>query len=162
MTAAAAAQRPKMRLVLWKPIAKGSLRGFVTVELPIGLKLIDCAVFVATKGAWASLPAKPQLDKDNPRQRIGVDGIAIARPWNGVVATSLTVSQLPWSRWSAPRIPMHSRINRQMPDLWAASATSPESCWDHLNETLIHPRQLRFSNNGSVAVEIADARRGQW
>jgi hypothetical protein len=69
----AAAQRPRMRLISWKPIAKGSLRGFATVELPIGLKLIDCAIFVGTKGAWASLPAKPQLDKDN-RQRIGADG----------------------------------------------------------------------------------------
>jgi hypothetical protein len=67
------AQRPKMRLVSWKPIAKGTLRGFATVELPIGLKLIDCAVFIGTKGAWASLPAKPQLDKDS-RQRIGADG----------------------------------------------------------------------------------------
>lgn len=69
----AAAQRPKMRLVSWKPVAKGSLRGFATVELPIGLRLIDCAVFVGTKGAWVSLPAKPQFDKDN-RQRIGADG----------------------------------------------------------------------------------------
>jgi hypothetical protein len=69
----AAAQRPKMRVVSRKPIAKGSLRGFATVELAIGLKLIDCAVFVGTKGAWASLPANPQLDKDN-RQRIGADG----------------------------------------------------------------------------------------
>jgi hypothetical protein len=62
------AQRPKMRLVSWKPIANGTLRGFATVELPIGLKLIDCAVFVGTNGAWARPPAKPQLDKDG-RQR---------------------------------------------------------------------------------------------
>jgi hypothetical protein len=41
---------------------------FATVELPIGLKLIDCAVFVGTNGAWARPPAKPQLDKDG-RQR---------------------------------------------------------------------------------------------
>jgi hypothetical protein len=67
------AQRPKMRLVSWKPIAKGTLRGFATVELPIGLKLIDCAVFIGTKGAWATALAKPQLDKEG-RQRIGVDG----------------------------------------------------------------------------------------
>jgi hypothetical protein len=29
------APRPGMRLVLWKPLNKGSLRGFATVELPI-------------------------------------------------------------------------------------------------------------------------------
>jgi hypothetical protein len=67
------ALRPKMRFVSWKPIAKGSLHGFARVELPIGLKLIDCAVFVGTKGAWASPPAKPQLDQDGS-QRNGVDG----------------------------------------------------------------------------------------
>jgi CHC2 zinc finger len=61
------APRPRKRLVSWKPITKGSLRGFATVELPIGLKL-DCAVFVGINGAWARPPAKPQLDKDG-RQR---------------------------------------------------------------------------------------------
>ena len=62
-----------MRLVSWKRIGKRSLRGFATVELPIGPQLIDCAVFVGKNGAWASLPAKPHLDKDS-RQRIGADG----------------------------------------------------------------------------------------
>jgi hypothetical protein len=38
---ARAAERPRMRLVSWKPMAKASLCGFATVELPIGLKLID-------------------------------------------------------------------------------------------------------------------------
>jgi hypothetical protein len=38
---ARAAERPRMRLVSWKLMAKGSLCGFATVELPIGLKLID-------------------------------------------------------------------------------------------------------------------------
>ena len=34
-----AAARPRMRLVAWKPLRKGSLRGFATVELqPIGLR----------------------------------------------------------------------------------------------------------------------------
>jgi hypothetical protein len=42
------------------------------LELPIGLKLIDCAVFIGTNGAWAAALAKPQLDKEG-RQRIGVD-----------------------------------------------------------------------------------------
>jgi hypothetical protein len=53
-----------MRLVSWKPIAKGSLRGFATVELPIGLRLIECPVFVGSNGPWASLPSKPVLDRE--------------------------------------------------------------------------------------------------
>ena len=36
-----APERPRMRLVSWKPLIKGALRGFATLELPIGLKLID-------------------------------------------------------------------------------------------------------------------------
>ena len=62
-----------MRLVSWKPVAKGRLRGFTTVELTVGLRLTDCAVFVGAKGAWATLPVKPQLDRDG-RQRNGADG----------------------------------------------------------------------------------------
>jgi DNA-binding cell septation regulator SpoVG len=60
---ASAPKRPRMRLVSWKPLAKGSLRGFATVELPIGLKLIDCPVLVGPNGPWASLPSKPVLDR---------------------------------------------------------------------------------------------------
>jgi hypothetical protein len=69
---ARAVERSRMRLVSWKPITKGSLCGCATVELSIGLKLIDCAVFIGTNGAWAAALAKPQLDKEG-RQRIGVD-----------------------------------------------------------------------------------------
>jgi len=40
-----APQWPRMRLVSRKSIAKRNLRGFATVELPIGLKLVEGAVF---------------------------------------------------------------------------------------------------------------------
>ena len=56
--------RPRMRLVSWKAVLKGSLRGFATVELPIGLKLIDCPVLVGPNGPWARLPYKPVLDRE--------------------------------------------------------------------------------------------------
>jgi hypothetical protein len=35
-----------------------------TIELPIGLKIIDCPVLVSNGKAWASLPTKPVLDRD--------------------------------------------------------------------------------------------------
>jgi hypothetical protein len=53
-----------MRLISWKPLVKNSLRGFATVELPIGLKIVDCPVLVSNGKAWASLPTKPVLDRD--------------------------------------------------------------------------------------------------
>jgi hypothetical protein len=67
------AERPRMKLVGWKPIRKGNLVGFATVELSIGLKLIDCPVFVGSNGAWAGLPAKARVDKDG-RQRPDANG----------------------------------------------------------------------------------------
>jgi hypothetical protein len=68
-----APQWPRMRLVSRKSIAKRNLRGFATIELPIGLKLVEGAVFVGTSGARASMPAKPQLDREG-RLRIDGDG----------------------------------------------------------------------------------------
>jgi hypothetical protein len=62
-----------MRLVSWKRITKGNLRGFATVELPIGLKFVDCPVFVSNGKAWATLPGKPLIDKEG-RQKTDVNG----------------------------------------------------------------------------------------
>jgi hypothetical protein len=58
-----------MRLISWKPLVKNSLRGFATIELPIGLKISDIPVLVSHGKAWASLPSKPQLDKDGQHKR---------------------------------------------------------------------------------------------
>jgi hypothetical protein len=66
-------QAPQMRLLSFRPMVKGALRGFATVELPIGLKIYDVPVLVGRNGAWANLPAKPRLDQDR-RQEIGPDG----------------------------------------------------------------------------------------
>jgi hypothetical protein len=68
-----ATQRPRATaLIAWRPLVKGALRGFATVELPIGLKLVDCPVFVSSGKAWVSLPSKPVLDRDG-RQKIDVN-----------------------------------------------------------------------------------------
>jgi hypothetical protein len=58
-----------MRLVSWKPIAKGSLRSFATVELLTGLKLIDCPILIGRNGAWAGLPSKPVINRDGMQAR---------------------------------------------------------------------------------------------
>jgi hypothetical protein len=64
-----------MRLVSWRPITKGSLRGFATVELPVGLKIFDVPIFTGKNGLWASLPSKPQIDRDG-RQKVNTNGKA--------------------------------------------------------------------------------------
>jgi len=59
---ASPAARPGLRLIEWKPLVKGALRGFVTVELPIGLTIREMPLLVGNKGPWVSLPGKPQID----------------------------------------------------------------------------------------------------
>jgi hypothetical protein len=56
--------KPHMRLVSFKPLLKGTLRGFAHIELPIGLCITDCPVLVSNGKAWATPPSKPVLDRD--------------------------------------------------------------------------------------------------
>jgi hypothetical protein len=53
-----------MRLLRWKPLVKNSLRGFVDIELPIGLVIHEIPILASHGRCWASLPAKPVLDLD--------------------------------------------------------------------------------------------------
>jgi hypothetical protein len=59
----------RMRLISFKPLVKNSLRGFATIELPIGLKISDIPVLISHNKAWASLPSKPQLDRDGQHKK---------------------------------------------------------------------------------------------
>lgn len=54
----------KMKLLNWRSLRKGSLLGFASVELPIGLTIVDCPVCASGGRVWAALPAKPQIDRD--------------------------------------------------------------------------------------------------
>lgn len=69
MTGQASEDRPGLRLVEWKPVAKGALRGFVSVELPIGLTIREMPVLVGAKGPWVSLPGKAQIDSEGRVRR---------------------------------------------------------------------------------------------
>jgi hypothetical protein len=61
--------RSRMRLVAWKPMVENALRGFATVELPVGLKIFDVPVLVSNGRAWAGLPGKPQIDREGKQKR---------------------------------------------------------------------------------------------
>ena len=63
------AQR-RMRLISFKPLVKGALRGFVNVELPNELTVTDCPVCTSGGKVWASLPSKPVLDRDGKHVEI--------------------------------------------------------------------------------------------
>lgn len=62
-----------MKLIDFRPFSRSTLRGFASIALTNGLIVTDCPVHVAANGrAWASLPAKPMLDRDG--QPIVIDG----------------------------------------------------------------------------------------
>jgi hypothetical protein len=63
-----------MRLLSFRPFVKGSLRGFATVELPMGLRILDLPVLVGRNGPWVNMPAKPQVDRDGGQQKRDVNG----------------------------------------------------------------------------------------
>ena len=70
--------RPRMRLLSWKPMRKGTLRGFATVELPNGLTISDISVHLSHGKSWASLPSRPQLNSDGTARRDDAGKIAYA------------------------------------------------------------------------------------
>jgi hypothetical protein len=54
----------QMRLVNWRALRQGKLFGFADVELPIGLRIDQCPVLDGPEGVWASLPTRPEIDRD--------------------------------------------------------------------------------------------------
>ena len=57
----------------FRQIKKNSLRGFATIELPIGLVIKDVTINNTQGRVWAGLPSKPQMEngahKADPKTR---------------------------------------------------------------------------------------------
>ena len=68
-------ERPTLniRLLAFRPVVKGSLRGFANVEMAPGLIIEDAPVLVSNGKPWCTLPTKPQLDEAG-KHRVGADG----------------------------------------------------------------------------------------
>ena len=56
-------------LLEWKPIAKGSLRGFAAVRLGRSLVMRDLAILHSNGRAWVGLPGKPIIGADGTAAR---------------------------------------------------------------------------------------------
>jgi hypothetical protein len=71
MSAAPVLDRPRLRLISFKPFRKNSLVGFDSIELPIGLRITDVPVLTSRGKAWATLPSKPVLGADGKQVEVG-------------------------------------------------------------------------------------------
>ena len=58
-----------IQILEWKPLRKGSLLGFAKIKMPSGMILSDVTVLQGGRGAWASPPAKPLIDRDGMVQK---------------------------------------------------------------------------------------------
>jgi hypothetical protein len=62
-----------MKLLGWKSLHRGSLRGFIDIEVEVGngrrLQILECSVHTGPNGPWVALPGKPQLDRDGNIRR---------------------------------------------------------------------------------------------
>jgi hypothetical protein len=58
-----------MRLLDFRPVVKGALRGVARVELPPGLYIPDAMLFSSRGKSWAALPSKPVFDADGKHRR---------------------------------------------------------------------------------------------
>jgi DNA-binding cell septation regulator SpoVG len=52
------------RILEWRPLRKKSLHGFVKVQMPSGMIVIDVKILTGERGAWASPPSKPVMSSD--------------------------------------------------------------------------------------------------
>jgi hypothetical protein len=64
----------RMRLISFKRLPRGALRGFANIKLPNVLRISECPVFVSGDKAWAALPAKPAFDRSGKRIQVNGKG----------------------------------------------------------------------------------------
>lgn len=75
-------ERPWMRLLSFKPYRKNTLRGYVDVELGIGLQITGLTLHGDSGERWIGMPSKPVLDTDG-RHVAGPDG---KKPWAKILS----------------------------------------------------------------------------
>jgi hypothetical protein len=75
-------EQPRMKLLGFKPFPKSTLRGFIDVELGIGLQIVGLTLHLTNGHAWVGLPSKPILNEEG-RHVAGADG---KRPYAAILS----------------------------------------------------------------------------
>jgi hypothetical protein len=64
-----------VKVLSWRPVVKGALRGFATVQLGRSLKITDLSILLSNGKLWVAFPRKPLVSDgkalldDNNKQR---------------------------------------------------------------------------------------------
>jgi hypothetical protein len=58
-----------IKILDWRPLEKGSLRGFAKVQFGSGLQMSDVGIHVQGTKAWASPPSRPMIDRNGSVMR---------------------------------------------------------------------------------------------
>lgn len=53
-----------VKILSWREMRRNSLLGFAKVEFPSGLIVSDVTILTSDRGAWASPPSKPMINKE--------------------------------------------------------------------------------------------------
>jgi hypothetical protein len=54
----------RMRVISFRPLVRNTLRGFIEIELPSGLRVREISIHESHGKRWAGLPARPVLTAD--------------------------------------------------------------------------------------------------
>ena len=77
----------------FRPVAKGALRGWITVMQPSGQRIHDCGLFVRDGRWWVSPPSKPHIGRDGAQLK---DPSGKLR-WDPVVSFGSRVAAERWA-----------------------------------------------------------------
>jgi len=87
-------------IVDFKPVERGTLRGFATIEMRSGIVMVDVAIGCSEGTWWAAPPGKPLIDRDgvvlkNPNGKVRYAAVidfrdtATRRRWSQQVIEAL-------------------------------------------------------------------------
>src|SRR5215469_12534868 len=115
-----------LRLISRRPLAKGALHGFCTIELlPLGLRSIDCPVLVSDGRAWCALPAKLCHPARGFAPQVDAAGISSS--------TNVRLTRQKLSLFQ--RVPYYGRFPRikiacqQIRGIPFECSSTPRTCW---------------------------------
>jgi hypothetical protein len=77
----------QMRATDWRPLQRGTLQGFVTLNLPSGLVIRDCTLHMSGEKRWVGLPGKPQIDASGATRK-GENGKVLYTPVVDIVPSA--------------------------------------------------------------------------